>query len=87
MSNVQTKFTVEELVQVGDAIHNSECVMVLAVPIDDKEHISISVIGKPVQLEQMVYTAIKQSPEFDEILSKAVLKVKLERLAKMFEGR
>lgn len=87
MSNAQTKFTVEELVQVGDAIHNSECVIVLAELIDDKEQVSVNVIGQPKELEQMVYTAIKHSAMFEEILSNAVLKVKLERLSQMFEQK
>jgi hypothetical protein len=87
MSEIKTKFTVEELVQVGDAIHNSECVMVMAVPIEDKKNMFISVIGQTAELSDMVYVAMRQSPEFEELLSKAILRVKLEKLAKKFEGR
>jgi hypothetical protein len=74
-------FTVEQLVIIGDAIHNSKTAVIIA---DNKtpegHNITVCVRGEKEILVAMMYNVFKSNPEFEEVCSNALVSFKLEKI-------
>jgi hypothetical protein len=80
-------FTVEQLVVIGDAIHNSKTAIILADNETPEGHnVTVCVRGTKEKLLSMMYYVLKMNPEFEDICSDALIRHKLESIQANFNN-
>ena len=76
------KFTVEQLVAIGDAVHDSNTAIIIADNIGEKEHnVTVCVKGRKKDLMAMLYNVLKTNEHLEDVMADAVMMVKLEKIA------
>jgi hypothetical protein len=80
-------FTIEQLVIIGDAIHNSKTAIILADNETPEGHnVTVCVRGTKEKLLSMMYHVLKTNPEFEDICSDALIRHKLESIQANFNN-
>jgi hypothetical protein len=80
-------FTVEQLVIIGDAIHNSKTAIIIADNETAEGHnITVCVRGTKEVLVSMMYHVFKSNPEFEEVCSEALVSYKMEKIKDNING-
>jgi hypothetical protein len=80
-------FTVEQLVIIGDAIHNSKTAIIIADNETPEGHnVTVCVRGTREKLVSMMYHVFKSNPEFEEVCSNALVSFKMEKIQDGIDG-
>ena len=76
------KLTIEQLVEIGDAIHDSTCSFILVANPQDNETTKITMVnhGSEHKVKKMISDVIKRSPRIKDILVDALLICEMEQI-------
>lgn len=86
MKNTSTpnpKLSVKQLVEIGDAIHDSVCSFILVTNETDQEGISKVMVcnhGNVSRIKKMVFEAIKSSPLIKDIIVDALIMAEMDKI-------
>lgn len=83
MENKERKLSVEELVQIGDAIHNSHCSLIIVANKTDKENESKVMYanhGDYTKARNMIFEVISRSEPIRELLFDALMLCELKTI-------
>lgn len=79
----EPKFTVEQLVLIGDAIHDSKTAIIIADNENNGSHsVTVCVRGIKHKLTEMLYEVFKSNADFENICSDALVSYKMDKLQK-----
>ena len=83
----ELKFTVEQLVAIGDAIHDSKTAIIIADNENNGSHsVTVCVRGIKEKLKQMLYEVFKSNAEFENICSEALVSYKIDKIQQGFDN-
>jgi len=77
------KLTIEQLVDIGDAIHDSTCsFIVVSNPTDENGTTKITMVnhGNESKIKKMISDVIKRSPRIKDLLVDALLLCEIEQI-------
>jgi hypothetical protein len=89
MKPKDARYTIEELVAIGDHIHNSTTALIICdVPEKDGEHTTTMATanGKRKDLVMMVYAVLKKQPFIESVLCEAIMLKKMQDISVMFDN-
>lgn len=77
----EPKFTVEQLVLIGDAIHDSKTAIIIADNENNGSHsVTVCVRGIKHKLKEMLYEVFKSNADFENICSDALVSYKMDKI-------
>lgn len=82
-STPNTKLNTEQLVEIGDAIHDSVCSFILVTNDTNKEGVSKVMVcnhGNVSRIKKMVFEAIKNSPLIKDIIVDALIMAEMDKI-------
>ena len=81
MAKIEKKLTIDQLVQIGDAIHDSHCSLIIVAnktPNESESKIMFANHGDYTKVRNMIYQVIKRNQQIKEILFDALLLCELD---------
>jgi len=81
MELAERKYTIEELVTIGDDIHHSVASFIVAKNVEnDKQKITFAVLGSREAIIDMLYNIFVKNPTYEDIMIDAITLSQEERL-------
>lgn len=79
---LNSKLTIEQLVEIGDAIHDSTCSFILVASPQDDETTKITMVnhGSEYKVKKMISDVIKRCPRIKDIIVDALLICEMEQI-------
>lgn len=82
----EPKFTVKQLVLIGDAIHDSKTAIIIADNENNGSHsVTVCVRGIKRKLTEMLYEVFKSNADFKNICSDALVSYKMDKIQKSLD--
>jgi hypothetical protein len=81
MAKTERKLSVEELVQIGDAIHNSHCSLIIVAnktETESESKVMFANHGDYILVRNMIYQVIRRNKQLKEIMFDALLLCELD---------
>lgn len=80
-------YEIDELVKIGDHLHNSQTALVIADVLDEKgTHTTMgTATGRREDIVTMVYIVLKQNEDLADIITEAVMRKKMHDILTEFE--
>jgi hypothetical protein len=82
ISMQNSKLTIEQLVDIGDAIHDSSCSFILVANPQDNETTKITMVnhGNEKTIKKMLSDVMKRSPRIKDLIVDALLQCEMEHI-------
>ena len=83
METKQSKLSIDQLVEIGDAIHNSHCSLIIVANKTDKENetkVMFANHGDYTKARNMIFEVINRSEQIRDLLYDALMMVELKSI-------